>query len=107
LLGGLSADQSEKAVELLEKKFTGSSCMFVRYPAFVGLGLSHRLAIMLLELGAEFGVRGTILGITPSHQMLAEMIGASRPKVSAAMTRFIREGIVLCEHSRWCLSCKS
>lgn len=101
LLGGLSADQSEQAVDLLEKKFTGSGRMFARYPAFVGLGLSRRLAIILLELGAEFGVRdmrGTILGITPSHQMLADMIGASRPKVSVAMDEFIREGMVLREH---------
>jgi hypothetical protein len=66
-----------------------------------GLGLSRRLAIVLLELGAEFGVRdtrGTILGITVSQRMLAEMIGASRPKVSIAMTRLIREGMVLREH---------
>jgi CRP/FNR family transcriptional regulator len=101
LLGGLSPDQSEQAVELLEKKFTGSGRMFARYPAFVGLGLSRRLAMILLELGAEFGVRdtrGTILGITLSHQMLADMIGASRPKVSVAMNRFIGEGMVLREH---------
>jgi CRP/FNR family transcriptional regulator, cyclic AMP receptor protein len=101
LLGSLAADQSEQAVGLLEKKFTGSSRMFGRYPAFVGLGLSRRLAIVLLELGAEFGVcdaRGTLLGITLTHQMLAEMIGASRPKVALAMTNFTREGMVLCEH---------
>jgi CRP/FNR family transcriptional regulator len=100
LFAGLSADQSEQAVDLLEKKFTGSGRMFARYPVFVGLGLSRRLAIILLELGAEFGVRdtrGTILGITLSHQMLADMIGASRPKVSVAMERLIRDGMVLRE----------
>ena len=101
LLGSLAADQSEQVVGLFEKKFTGSSRMFGRYPAFVGLGLSRRLAIVLLELGAEFGVcdaRGTILGITLTHQMLAEMIGASRSRVWAAMNSLNREGMILCEH---------
>jgi hypothetical protein len=85
----------------LEKKFNGSGRMFARYPAFVGLGLSRRLALVLLELAAEFGVRdtrGTIMGITLSHQMLGEMIGASRPKVSVAMSSFVREGMVLREN---------
>src|SRR6185312_7741912 len=41
-----------------------------------------------ITLGVEFGVqnhRGVVLGIVPTHKQIADLVGASRPKVSEIM----------------------
>ena len=46
------------------------------------------MAVALIELAVEFGVqnhRGVVLGIVPTHKQLADLVGASRPKVSEIM----------------------
>jgi CRP-like cAMP-binding protein len=62
--------------------------ILARYPSFIGFALVQRVAVALIELAVEFGVpgrRGIVLGIVPTHQQLADLVGASRPKVSEVM----------------------
>src|ERR1700688_1686745 len=62
--------------------------ILARYPSFIGFGLLHRVAVALLELAVEFGVqnhRGVVLEIVPTHKQLADLVVASRPKVSEVM----------------------
>lgn len=60
----------------------------------IGLSLRKRLALELLELAASFGVEdrgGTILTVTPTHEDLANSIGASRQKVTECLAELKRE----------------
>ena len=62
--------------------------ILARYPSFIGFALLQRVAVALIELAVEFGVqnhRGIVLGIVPTHKQLADLVGASRPKVSEIM----------------------
>jgi len=62
--------------------------ILARYPSFIGFALLQRVAVALIELAVEFGVqnhRGVVLGIVPTHKQLADLVGASRPKVSEVM----------------------
>ncbi len=62
--------------------------ILARYPSFIGFALLQRVAVALIELAVEFGVqnhRGVVLGIVPTHKQLADLVGASRPKVSEIM----------------------
>jgi CRP-like cAMP-binding protein len=62
--------------------------ILARYPSFIGFALLQRVAVALIELAVEFGVqnhRGILLGIVPTHKQLADLVGASRPKVSEVM----------------------
>jgi CRP-like cAMP-binding protein len=62
--------------------------ILARYPSFIGFALLQRVAVALIELAVEFGVqnhRGVELGIVPTHKQLADLVGASRPKVSEVM----------------------
>jgi hypothetical protein len=73
------------------------AALFTRYPSFTGLDLRTRVAHALLELADRFGAheaRGVMLTITPTGQDIADLVGASRPKVSAVMNDFLREGVL-------------
>jgi len=62
--------------------------ILARYPSFIGFALLQRVAVALIELAVEFGVqnhRGVVLGFVPTHKQLADLVGASRPKVSEVM----------------------
>ena len=62
--------------------------LLARYPSFIGFALLQRVAVALIELAVEFGVqnhRGVVLEIVPTHKQLADLVGASRPKVSQVM----------------------
>jgi CRP/FNR family transcriptional regulator len=57
----------------------------------------HRLANVLLKLGAEHGVKnthGTAISLRLTHEELANLIGTTRETVSAQMGRFRRMGMV-------------
>jgi hypothetical protein len=50
------------------------------------------VALALLELGASFGAqntRGVVLTITPTQPELADLVGASRPKISVVLGDFV------------------
>lgn len=83
--------------------FTGVEKLLVRYPGFSGLDLRARVAQALLELGAFFGARNTrgiVLTITPTQQELADLVGASRPKISIVLSEFIRRRAIYRERRR-------
>jgi CRP-like cAMP-binding protein len=72
--------------------------MLLRCVRGLGLSLRKRLALELLELSASFGVeesRGTILTVTPTHEDLADSIGASRQKVTECLADFQRHRFVI------------
>jgi CRP-like cAMP-binding protein len=77
--------------------------MLLRYANSVGINLRERLAIMLLELAAKFGVqdaRGTILTLRLTHEDLADLVGASRQKVTEHMNMFERQQVIIREGRR-------
>ena len=72
--------------------------LLYRYAHFQGLGLRQRLAMALLELAQKFGVqdaRGTILILQLTHEDLADLIGASRQKVTEHMRELERQQLIL------------
>jgi CRP/FNR family cyclic AMP-dependent transcriptional regulator len=72
--------------------------MLIRYANFVGLGLRERLAGALLELAMKFGVRdsrGTLLTLKLTHADLAELVGASRQRITEQLTDFEREHVII------------
>ena len=57
----------------------------------------HRLAKVLLKLGAEHGAKtpkGTALSIRLTHEEIANLIGTTRETVSKQMGRFRRMGLI-------------
>jgi len=67
---------------------------------FMNCGLEERLALTLLELAENFGIRdkqGIRLTVTARHKDLAELVGASRPRVTEHLIRFERERWILRE----------
>ena len=57
----------------------------------------HRLAKLLLKLGAEHGVttpKGIVLSLRLTHEELANLIGTTRETVSTQMSRFRRMGLI-------------
>jgi hypothetical protein len=63
----------------------------LRCSNFMSCSLAERLALILLELSDNFGVRdaeGVRLTIPARHRVLADLAGASRPRVSEHLTEF-------------------
>lgn len=72
--------------------------MLLRYTNFLGLALRERLAGALLELGAKFGAedaRGRLLTLKLTHSDLAELVGASRQRITEQLSEFERTGVIL------------
>jgi CRP/FNR family cyclic AMP-dependent transcriptional regulator len=70
----------------------------LRCSNFMGCSLEERVALILLELSANFGVRdphGVRLTVRPSHQDLAELVGASRPRVTEYLASFERKHLMV------------
>jgi CRP-like cAMP-binding protein len=71
--------------------------LLLRGSSFLSLDLHERIALTLLELCSDFGVeesRGTLLKIVLSHKQLANLVGASRPRVTEHLARLEDEGLV-------------
>jgi CRP-like cAMP-binding protein len=63
----------------------------LRCANFMSCTLEERLALILLELSENFGVkdkRGTRLTVPARHKDLADLVGASRPRVTEFLIRF-------------------
>jgi CRP-like cAMP-binding protein len=100
ILVGLRVPNFDAVAALI---FAGLENLLVRYPGFSGLDLRARVAQALLELGASFGARNTrgiVLTITPTQQELADLVGASRPKISIVLSEFIRRRAIYRERRR-------
>lgn len=72
--------------------------LIARYPSFVGLNILSRTVVALIELGSDFGVRddrGTVLRISPTHQQLADLVGASRSKITRMLAELEARGIII------------
>ena len=65
---------------------------------FMGCTLEERVALILLELSENLGVRdpqGVRLTVPATHKDLAELVGASRPRVTEYLTDFERKHLVV------------
>ena len=72
--------------------------LLLRSSSFLNLGLHERIAIALLELCLDFGIeesRGTRLRVCFSHKDIANLVGASRPRVTEHLLRLEREKFVI------------
>ena len=95
---GITAHSSESA----SKKFHENDLqqwyrLLLRSCGFLNLDLHERIAITLLELSSDFGIkesRGTLLRAF-SHRDIAELVGASRPRVTEHLAQLEREHLVI------------
>src|ERR1700722_9288033 len=72
--------------------------LLLRSSSFLNLSLHERIGIALLELCADFGIeesRGTLLRVAFSHKDIANLVGASRPRVTEHLARLEREKFVI------------
>ncbi len=72
--------------------------LLLRSSSFLNLGLHERIAITLLELCSDFGIeesRGTLLRVPFSQKDIANLVGASRPRVTEHLSRLEREAFVI------------
>jgi CRP/FNR family cyclic AMP-dependent transcriptional regulator len=72
--------------------------MELRRSNFVICTLAERLALILLDLSDNFGVRdagGMRLAVPARHQFLAELAGASRSRVSEHLREFDHKGCIV------------
>jgi CRP-like cAMP-binding protein len=72
--------------------------LLLRNSSFLNVDLHERIAITLLELASDFGIkeaRGTLLTASFSHQDIANLVGASRPRVTEHLAQLEREHLVI------------
>jgi CRP-like cAMP-binding protein len=70
----------------------------LRCANFMSCALEERVALILLELSENFGVRdgpGLRLTVAARHKDLAELVGASRPRVTEYLALFEREHMIV------------
>jgi len=70
----------------------------LRCSNFMSCTLEERVALILLELSENFGVRngqGTLLTVPARHKDIAELVGASRPRVTEYLTTFERKQLIV------------
>src|SRR5271170_6697088 len=69
----------------------------LRCANFMSCTLEERLALILLELSENFGVpdpKGTRLTLPTRHRDLAELVGASRPRITEHLITFERKHLI-------------
>jgi CRP-like cAMP-binding protein len=69
----------------------------LRCSNFMGCSLVERLALALLELAENFGTddpSGLLLTVSTRHKDLAELVGASRPRVTEYLNEFERKRMI-------------
>jgi CRP-like cAMP-binding protein len=94
----LIVDSPESAVKAFHKQDLQQWYrVLLRSSSFLNLALHERIALTLLELSSEFGVeesRGTLLRVPFSHKDIANLVGASRPRVTEHLARLERDQFV-------------
>jgi CRP-like cAMP-binding protein len=69
----------------------------LRCANFMGCTLEERLALILLELAENFGIpdpKGIRLTLPARHRDLAELVGASRPRITEHLITFERKHLI-------------
>jgi CRP/FNR family transcriptional regulator, cyclic AMP receptor protein len=92
-LGARSADFKRLAANYIGRW----DAVQLRCSNFMSCTLAERLALVLLELSDDFGIRNALgmrLTVKARHKDLAELLGASRPRVSEYMKEFEDKGLV-------------
>jgi CRP-like cAMP-binding protein len=72
--------------------------LLLRGSSFLSLSLHERVGLALLELCGDFGIpdsRGTLLRVAVSHNHLANLVGASRPRVTEHLALLEGDGLVI------------
>ena len=72
--------------------------MYVHCIKGIGLDLRKRLALELMNLADRFGTadaRGIVIDVNISHEVLADIVGASRQQVTEHLNQLDREGCIL------------
>ena len=96
---GITANASESAFKQFHRNDLKQWYrLLLRSSSFLNLGLHERIAIALLELCSDFGIeesRGTLLRVSFSHKDIANLVGASRPRVTEHLARLEREKFVI------------
>jgi CRP-like cAMP-binding protein len=70
----------------------------LRCANFMSCTLEERIALILLELSENFGIkekRGTRITIVTRHQDLADLVSASRPRVTEFLIQFEHDGMIV------------
>ena len=70
----------------------------LRCANFMSCTLEERLALILLELSENFGIpdpKGIRLTLPARHRDIAELVGASRPRVTEYLTSFERKHLIV------------
>lgn len=73
----------------------------LRCANFMSCSLEERLALILLELSEHFGARngkGIRLTVRPRHRDLAELVGASRPRITEHLIQFEKKHLIARNH---------
>jgi CRP-like cAMP-binding protein len=96
---GIAAHRSESVFKTFHQNDL-QQCyrLLLRSSSFLNLGLHERIAITLLELASDFGIketRGALLRASFSHQDIADLVGASRPRVTEHLAQLEREHLVI------------
>lgn len=69
----------------------------LRCANFMGCTLEERLALILLELAENFGVAqgsGMRIAVSARHKDLADLVGASRPRITEYLLQFERKHLI-------------
>jgi CRP-like cAMP-binding protein len=96
---GIGADGSESAFRRFHQNDLQQWYrLLLRSCSFLDYDLRERIAITLLELASDFGIeesRGALLRASFSHQDIADLVGASRPRVTEHLAQLEREHLVI------------
>ena len=72
--------------------------LFRRTSGLLNLDLHERVALTMLDLSEDFGIadaRGTLLGIPISHKDIANIVGASRPRITEHLAQMERDKMII------------
>jgi CRP-like cAMP-binding protein len=81
--------------------------LLLRSSGCLNLSLHERVAITLRELSSDFGIkesRGMLLRACFSHQDIADLVGASRPRVTEHLAQLEREQLII-RQGRYMIVC--
>lgn len=96
---GITSDSPESAFQKFhENGLQQWYRLLLRSSGFLNLDLHKRVAITLLELASDFGTkesRGMLLRASFSHKEIADLVGASRPRVTEHLAQLEREQLVI------------